>query len=168
MPALGFFTTMAGLALSLAGFASLIAWLRDDQTRWDVINLWRVKTIVRQALTILFIALLLHPVHALSGDDRTTVRVGAAVLALFTLSEMARNRRRDPAIWPVANFWRLSMAVSCAYVALHVAAFGLASTGLMQLGFLLVLMEPAGIFYNFVNELGAVPASAPAPGATDE
>jgi hypothetical protein len=29
-----------------------------------------------------------------------------------------------------------------------------ASTGLLELGFLVLLTSPAGIFYNFVRELG--------------
>src|SRR3990170_3621610 len=60
-----FFNTVAGLSVSLAGFASLIAWLRDDATTWDPINLWRVKTIVREAFTLLFLALALIPIFTL-------------------------------------------------------------------------------------------------------
>ena len=58
-----FFTTIAGRSVSLAGFGAVIAWLRDDPTGWNPVNLWRVKSIVRHALTIAFLCLSLVPIH---------------------------------------------------------------------------------------------------------
>ena len=165
MAAQGFFTTIAGMSLSLAGFASLIAWLRDDQTRWDVITLWRVKTIVRHALTLLAISLGLIPVHALAGDEATTIRIGAAALFAFTAAEAARHRRRAPSVWPSATVWRINMGSSAVYLAFYAVTMAIASIGMLQLGLLLALMEPAGIFYNFVSELGT---TAPHTGSVVE
>ena len=46
------------------------------------------------------------------------------------------------------------MTFSAAYFALQSANVLLASLGLLQIGFLLNLVSPAGIFSNFVRELG--------------
>jgi hypothetical protein len=78
-----FFTTVAGVSVSLAGFASLIAALREDSRTWTI-----------------------------------------------------------------------AMASSAVYAALKLVNLSLANLGILQLGFLLMLIEPAGIFSNFVRELG--------------
>ena len=41
-----FFTAIARAVLSLAGFASLIGWLRDDSRDMGSDHLWRVQNIV--------------------------------------------------------------------------------------------------------------------------
>jgi hypothetical protein len=155
-----FFNTVAGLSVSLAGFASLIAWLRDDATTWDPINLWRVKTIVRHALTIAAMALVLSPIYSMFGDMPTTVRIGSVLLALFEVADMLKSRHPDPAIWQPAYTWKIAMTSSLVYAALQVANFWLGSLAVLQLGYLLMLGSPAGIFYNFVRELGGARQAA--------
>ena len=157
MPSQAFFTTVAGLSLSLAGFASLIAWLRVDPTAWDPINLWRVKTIVRHALMISFLALALTPVAELVESPVSRIRVGSGLLLAFALSEVLRHRRREPEIWP-GRSWELFLAVNAAFVAFQGFNISRASTALLQLGYLVLLTSPAGIFYNFVHELGGAPS----------
>ena len=149
-----FFTTVAGLSLSLAGFASLIAWLRVDPTAWDPINLWRVKTIVRHALMISFLALALTPVAELVDSPTARVRIGAGMLIAFALAEMVRHRRREPAIWP-GRSWELFLSANGAFIAFQAFNISRASTALLQLGHLILLTSPAAIFSNFVHELGA-------------
>jgi hypothetical protein len=149
-----FFTTMAGLSVSLAGFASLIAWLRDDSGTWDPINLWRVKTIVRQAFTVAFLALALVPIFSLTQDLEATVRLGAVGLLISIGIDVFINRNPDPTIWIPRMSWTIAMAFSGIYAALQLVNISLASLGLLQLGFLLELASPAGIFSNFVRELG--------------
>jgi hypothetical protein len=149
-----FFTTVAGLSVSLAGFAALIAWLRDDSTTWDPINLWRVKTIVRQAFTVAFLALLLIPVFYMTEDLESTIRVGSAALVISILIDVWINRHPDPTIWVPRVSWTIAMVFSGIYAAIQLFNLPLASLGLLQLGFLLELASPAGIFSNFVRELG--------------
>jgi hypothetical protein len=159
-----FFNTVAGLSVSLAGFASLIAWLRDDATTWDPINLWRIKTIVRHALTIAALALVLSPIYSLVESVPTTVRLGSILIILFEVADMVKNRHPDPAIWSPAYTWKVSMAGGAFYIVLQMVNLWLASLGLLQLSFLLLLGSPAGIFYNFVRELGRPKQAAP-PGS---
>jgi hypothetical protein len=149
-----FFTAIAGLSLSLAGFASLIAWLRDDSGTWDPINLWRVQNIVREALTIVFLAMVLIPIFSMTNDIRVTTRFGSVGLVLGILIGVLGNRHPDPAIWVPRISWTIYMTGGAIYGALQLVNIWLASLGILQLGFLLELFGPAGIFYNFVRELG--------------
>ena len=149
-----FFTTVAGLSVSIAGFAALIAWLRDDSRTWEPINLWRLKTIVREAFTLVFLALALIPVFSLTGNLRATIRFGAIGMVLAIVVEVVINRHPDPTIWKPRLSWTLYMVVSGLYAALQLANIQLASLGILQIGFLLNLLSPVGIFSNFVRELG--------------
>lgn len=155
-----YFTTLAGLGLSLAGFASLIAWLREDSTRWDEINLWRVKTIVRHALGLVFLCLVLVPIHELTGSTRGTVLWGSGGIVVFILSDLYLNRRHDPRIWVPATTWTIYLTGSLAFLLLQLLNLNWRSVGVLQLGVLLSLASPAGIFYNFVRELGALSVGA--------
>lgn len=149
-----FFTTVAGLSVSIAGFAALIAWLRDDSSTWDPINLWRVKTIVRQAFTIVFLALVLIPIFSITDDLRLTVRFGAVGLVLGIGIDVLINRRPDPIIWVPRFSWTAAMIFSAIFATLQLVNIWWANLGILQLGFLLELLSPAGIFSNFVRELG--------------
>jgi hypothetical protein len=158
-----FFTTVAGLSVSIAGFAALIAWLRDDARTWDPINLWRVKTIVRQAFTIAFLALALIPIFSLTGDIRATTRFGAVGLVLAVALDVFINRHPDPTIWVPRVSWTIAMIFSGIYAGLQLVNIRLASLGILQIGFLLELASPAGIFSNFVRELGRDPSPTGEP-----
>ena len=149
-----FFTTVAGISVSLAGFAALIAALREDSRTWDPINLWRVKTIVRQAVTILFLALVVIPIFSITNDIRMTTRLGSMGLVLGLAMDAFANRHPDPAVWAPRRSWTVAMVSSGVYAALQLVNLSLANLGILQLGFLLMLIEPAGIFSNFVRELG--------------
>jgi hypothetical protein len=157
-----FFTTIAGLGVSLAGFGAVIAWLRDDPSGWDPVNLWRVKTIVRHALTIAFLCLALVPIHTFTQDDSTTIRIGSALVVLFVLSDIWRVRQPDPVVWDPVS-WRVFVATSGFLGLLAVANLAWAGLGLLQAIILALLTSPAGIFTNFVREMGRSPGPAPEP-----
>ena len=153
-----FFTTIAGLSVSLAGFGAVIAWLRDDPSGWDPVNLWRVKTIVRHALTIAFLCLTLVPIHTFTQDDMTTIRIGSALAAVFAISDMWRVRHPDPVVWDPVSL-RVFVSMSGALAVLGIVNVFLASLGLLQALILIILTSPAGIFSNFVREMGRSPGS---------
>jgi len=153
-----FFTTIAGLSVSLAGFGAVIAWLRDDPSGWDPVNLWRVKTIVRHALTIAFLCLSLVPIHTFTKDDVTTIRIGSALVVLLAISDIWRVRNPDPVVWDPLSL-RVFVATSMGLTLLGVVNVALASLGLLQALVLFLLTSPAAIFSNFVRELGASPGS---------
>lgn len=149
-----FFTTVAGLSLSIAGFASLIAWLRDDPQSWDPVNLWRVKAIVREALTLVFLSLILIPIYTLTDDLDATIRLGTVGFMLSIAYEAFRNRKPDPAIWTPKATWVSYMVGAVVYFGIHLANLWVTSLGLLQLMALLAWVSPAGIFGNFVREMG--------------
>jgi hypothetical protein len=77
-----FFTTVAGLALSVAGFASLVTALRREG-RWSRTSLWRLRAIVGESLTLTVVAMLPLPIYyAAAGDELFTIRLMSAVVAL--------------------------------------------------------------------------------------
>ena len=115
-----FFTTIAGLSVSLAGFGAVIAWLRDDPSGWDQVNLWRVKTIVRHALTIAFLCLSLVPIHSFTQDDITTIRIGSALFLAFEVIDLLRVRRPDPEVWDPLS-WRVYLTTGVVLGALQIA-----------------------------------------------
>jgi len=149
-----FFTTIAGLSVSLAGFGAVIAWLRDDPSGWDPVNLWRVKTIVRHALTIAFLCLSLVPIHTFTQDDMMTIRIGSALFLVFEVFDLLRMRRPDPEVWDPVSM-RVYLTLGVVLGALEVANIFWASLALLQVLVLLILTSPAGIFSNFVREMGA-------------
>lgn len=150
-----FFNSIAGLAVSLAGFGAVIAWLRDDPTGWDRVNLWRVKTIVRHALTIAFLCLSLVPIFTFAQSDATTIRIGSALAAAFAFSDIWRFRHPDPVVWEPRSSWQVFIGLTSLLGLLGLANVLWASLGLLQALILVLLTSPAGIFSNFVRELGA-------------
>jgi hypothetical protein len=77
-----FFTTIAALALSTAGFASLVTALRE-RGRWSRVSLWRLRSIVGESLTITIVAILPLPLYyALDGDEAAVIRITSGVLAI--------------------------------------------------------------------------------------
>lgn len=153
-----FFTTIAGLSVSLAGFGAVIAWLRDDPSGWDPVNLWRVKTIVRHALTIAFLCLSLVPIHTFTQDEMTTIRIGSALVALLAISDVWRVRNPDPVVWDPVSL-RVFVTTSGALLLLGIVNVASASLGLLQALVLFLLTSPAAIFFNFVREMGRGPGS---------
>lgn len=86
-----FFTTIAGLALSVAGFASIVTALRQEG-RWTATWLWRLRAIVAESLTITVVAMLPLPIYyASAGDEPLTIRLMSAVLAGKFLIAIART-----------------------------------------------------------------------------
>jgi hypothetical protein len=117
------------------------------------VNLWRVKTIVRHALTLAFLCLTLIPVHTFTGDDTMTIRIGSALVIIFVITDLARLRNPDPAVWDPVSL-RVNFAVSGAILLTAVANVLWASLGFLQLSVLVLLTSPAGIFSNFMREMG--------------
>jgi hypothetical protein len=150
-----FFTTVAGLALSLAGFSGIIAALGKEPEGLSPIQLWRIRSIVRSALLPAAISLALIPTFAMTGSVSTTVRLGALGLIAVHLTDLVVNRRPSPPeVWPTRRQHRTFLIVGLLHVGLSVVNLWLVSTGLLQLALLLSLGLPASIFGNFVAGLG--------------
>jgi hypothetical protein len=159
-----FFTTVAGLSVSLAGFGAVIGWLRDDPSGWDPVNLWRLKTIVRHALVLAFLCLALVPIFTITQDDAMTIRIGSAAVVLLGIAEIWRVRSPDPEVWDAVS-WRVYLSSTGALALVSLGNISWASLGVFQVLILVQLTSPAAIFTNFVREIGRNrPGMSPAAG----
>jgi hypothetical protein len=104
-------------------------------------------------LTIAFLCLSLVPVHTFTQDDMTTIRIGSALVAFFAFSDMWRVRHPDPVIWDPVSL-RVFVTTSAALALLGIVNVLVASLGLLQALILIILTSPAGVFSNFVREMG--------------
>ena len=66
---------------------------------------------------------------------------------------MWRFRNPDPEVWDAVS-WRVFMSTSAFLGLLGIVNIAWASLGLLQAPILAVLTSPAGIFSNFVREMG--------------
>jgi hypothetical protein len=88
-----------------------------------------------------------------------TIRIGSGLVATFAISDMWRFRRADPEVWDPVS-WRVFMATTGAIGVAAIANVALASLGGLQILVLVILTSPAGIFSNFVREMGRPVATA--------
>ncbi|HJQ96346.1 MAG TPA: hypothetical protein VJ935_11660 [Acidimicrobiia bacterium] len=166
-----FIITVSGLALSLAGFAAVIASLRGGVAFLDPINTWRVKAIVGHSLSLMILSLLLVPIHTWTRDLEITVRIGSALLFLLLTEDLVVERKRDPELWPGPT-WLIFITGNVFFVSLAIGNLFWANAALLELGLVLRLASPGGIFYNYISELrqptsGRGPSSAEFDGGLD-
>ena len=99
------------------------------------------------------------PVHTFTGDDALTIRIGSALFVLFEVSDLWRLRKPDPVVWDPISL-RVFVATSGALAVLGIANIFWAGLGMLQALALALLTSPAGIFFNFVREMGRPSATA--------
>jgi len=146
-----FFTTIAGLALSTAGFASLVTALRGGSGRWSKTALWRLRGIVGESLTITLAALLPLPVYyAVGGDEPLTFRIMSAVFALkFVFAVRSSIRERDE--WGRRYFVQ-SLVLVGIQLAAQIANLWLASLPLLMLGLLAWFSFPIQLLFAIIKD----------------
>jgi hypothetical protein len=145
-----YFTTLAGIALSVAGFAGLVTALRQDG-RWSRTELWRLRNIVRASLTLVVVALLPSPIYrAVGADEPLTIRILSALLVIILLDGVRRAfaERQE---WG-SDYVRRVVAIVGAQIVLQVANMQLASLPLVMFGFLIVLIYPMQLFLRVIRD----------------
>lgn len=144
-----YFTTIAGIALSAAGFAGLVTALRGDG-RWSKTELWRLRNIVQAALTLVVISLLPEPIYrAVGGDEPLTIRIMSALLALL----LARGIRRVMAErreWP--GFAREAGPIVGGQLVIQLVNIYLASLALLMLGLVGLLLGTLQLFMRVIRD----------------
>lgn len=88
--------SVAGLALSVAGFAGWVSALRGRDQGWTRTELWWLRTIARLSFLLVFLALLPWPRYALTGDEALGIRIVSALLVLGHLYGMVEPRFDRP------------------------------------------------------------------------
>ena len=145
-----FFTTIAALALSTAGFASLVTALRHEG-RWSRTSLWRLRAIVSESLTITVVAVLPLPIYyAVSGDEPLVIRIMSGILALkFAIAGWRALGERGQ--------WGTRYAVQAVLLlAIQLAAMlanvWLASLALLMFGLLAWLTFPIQLLFRIIRD----------------
>ena len=145
-----FFTTVAGLALSTAGFVSLVTALRR-QGHWSKVELWRLRGIVGESLLITLVALLPLPIfYAVGGDEGTVFRIMSGVIALkfaFAIITALRERRE----WGTRYTVQAVLLVGI-QLAAQVANLWLASLPLLMFGLLLWFSFPIQLLFATIRD----------------
>jgi hypothetical protein len=147
-----FFTTIAGLGVSLAGFAGLVGALRPGRS-WDAVDRWRIRNIIQLGFLAALIALLPIPVFTLTSDVDLTVRIASACLVVATLLEFVGVHRRDTEEWPSGASGYVAAGLALQVIP-GLANVLLASLGLLEILLLVRLSHPANIFLRVVRDLG--------------
>jgi hypothetical protein len=139
-----FFLSVAGLALSVAGFAGLVSAFRGRDQGWTRTELWRLRTIARLSFVLVFLALLPWPLYALTGDEALVIRIISALLILGHMYGMVEPRF-DRANWP-RRTWLPNALANFGFLVISVVNLAVAQTGLLELALLARLVHPINLF----------------------
>jgi hypothetical protein len=145
-----FFTTIAALALSTAGFASLVTALRREG-RWSRVSLWRLRAIVGESLIITVVAVLPLPVYyAVGGDEPVVFRIMSALLVVrFALAiRRALMERRE---WGTRYTVQAVLLLGVQLVA-QLVNVGVASLALLMFGMLAWLSFPIQLLFTIIRD----------------
>jgi hypothetical protein len=145
-----FFTTVAGLALSLAGFSTIVTALRDNG-RWSTTWVWRLRVIVGESLTITVVAMLPLPIfYATGGDEPLTIRLISAILAgkfLIAIWKTLREETHWGRRYVVQAVVTLAIQAGAQLVNLYVG-----SLALLMVGVLAWLYFPIQLLFRIIDE----------------
>lgn len=152
----GFFLTVAGLAMSFAGFAGLMNALRRRGETWEPMELYQLRIIVAYAITTLFGSLLVVPFVELFGQLAGVRSLGALMLiasSALGIGNMLSDLRGG-------HGTVLSTRVRATFTTITVvgliALVGTVITGapeLYRLALILMLAMPAGTFAYVVARI---------------
>jgi len=150
-----YFLTIAGISLSLAGFAGLLASFRQSGGSWARVDLWRLRRIVSRSFMGVALALIPIPVFAIVADEALAVRMVSIALAASVLLEqifITPGWGRD---WPDDRGRFVSLGINVATAALMLVNVLWASVGVYELALGSLLLWPASIFMRVLRDLRA-------------
>jgi hypothetical protein len=145
-----FFTTIAGLALSTAGFASVVTALRHEG-RWSRTALWRLRAIVGESLTITVVAVLPLPIYyAAAGDEGLTIRIMSALLSLKFALAIGRTSQ-DGSEWG-RRYVIQAVVLLTIQLAAQAVNLWLASLALLMFGLVAWLSFPIQLLFATIKD----------------
>jgi hypothetical protein len=150
MPGEFFFMAIAGLGVSLAGFAGLIAAL--DTSPESPVRSWRIRNIVLSGFFLTFMGFGTVATHTLTDDVELTVRIVSLVSAVLLIARFSREIRPGPA-WPERRSLVVASVIGLSVIGLFAANAIVASVGFLQLVLLFELTDPVMIFVFTVGDL---------------
>jgi hypothetical protein len=149
----GFFTTVAFVGLSIAGFGGLLVALDPRPWHDTPVASWRVRTVVSFGLRLTMVSLGVVAFFTLSGDQDVTVRLGTAALVLV-IAQLAWAAGRPGPAWDNDSQRRTWFTYNAVHLAVALPNLVLASTGYLQLLFVWALGLPFSIFLRSVAGVG--------------
>ena len=158
--------TIAGLSLSVAGFAGLMSAFRRGEA-WTATDVWRTRGIVRLSFINMFLALAPAALFLVIPSDQFALGAGslpvASVYALEALGVLRERTRSGPARW-IVGYLAMDAVLGIAMLANVV----LASSGLLAIVLLIRLAHPVGLFTEAIRSFEpASPAGVERPSAPE-
>ena len=148
-----FFLTVAGIAMSFAGFAGLMNSLRRRGETWDPMDLYQLRIIVAYAIATLFGSLSTIPFVGIFGERQGLQWLGFAMIVVSSALGVG-NMLGDIRLGRGTAVRTRVRAVFATITILGLVAFlGTAVTGalpLYQVALILMLGMPAGTFVYVV------------------
>jgi hypothetical protein len=158
--------TIAGLSLSVAGFAGLMTAFRRSEA-WTATDIWRLRAIVRLSFINMFLGLVPPALFLLAPSDEFAIGVGsipvAAVYALEALGVLRERSRWGWARW-VVGYLAMDAVLGIAMIVNVVVA----SAGLLAVALLLRLSHPVGLFTETIRAFEPTVARAAEPAGSPE
>ena len=144
---------VAGLGVSLAGFAGLIAALEQRPEIRSAVQAWRIRNIVIGGFLTTFAGFGVIATNSITrGDVELTIRVAGILIGIAVAVRGWNSTRPGPA-WPTESGRRFGMVANAATALLFAGAAVIARVGLLQAAFLVQLSDPVSIFYNTVKNV---------------
>ena len=144
---------IAGLGVSLAGFAGLISALDRSPDAHSPVAAWRIRNIVIGGFALTFAGFVTVALYRVTASDLTlTIRLASLVLAVANVLPMRSESRAGPA-WPSERGRYLAIAATLLLVAVDLGNVWVGSLGYLQLLFLFQLIGPASIFFNTIRDV---------------
>ena len=153
MPGQAFLFAIAGLGVTLAGFAGLITSLDTRPNARRAVQAYRVRNIVWDGFGLTLASLGAIAVHGFTSDEELAVRYAMVVL-IVSLIRVAHPRNLTGPAWEGFDR-RAVLAVvvpTIALIAVAVASLVWASPGFLQVFIVVYLAGPFTIFYRTVRD----------------
>jgi hypothetical protein len=152
MPGEFYFMGLAGLGVTLAGFAGLIAALDRRPMARSPVTIWRIRNIVLGGFTITLVGFGTVALYTLTREDlQLTCRLSSLLLVAVNLVPIWFESRPGPA-WPTERGRRFAIGSSLVVVAADLGNVVVGGLGYLQILFLVQLLGPLSIFFNTVRD----------------
>lgn len=155
MPGEAYFITLAGLGLTLAGFAGLITAVDARPVAHTPARAWRIRNIVLDGTTLLIASIGVLAFYAVTdGNVRVAVMVSGLIVAARLVGVLLPSNLTGPA-WEGVSQQQVRATAAFTVVGM-LAALWVAFVGeikWLQLLLFVQLWPPFSIFYNTIRDV---------------
>jgi cation transporter-like permease len=142
----GFFMTMGGLGVSLAGFGGLFSALHHGDSEMEPeVYRWRMREIVTSSFLLAFLGFGVVVVHGFTDDLAATARIISALALLAGIARLLTSAKPGPA-WPSETDRKGAIGGSTVVLAVIAGNVFAGSQNYLRIVMLLLLLTPALVF----------------------